>query len=72
MAQSKFEFTLKTELKYWQDQFWMVHNSVQILYLKFWVQIDELFQTEAKGKYFGNVTCDPGNGGKYNIIFNCT
>ena len=68
---SKFEFTVKGELTYWQDQFLIVHNSVQILYLKVLVQIDELFQTEAKEKYFGNLTCVPGIGGNYNIICNC-
>ena len=40
---SKFEFTVKGELTYWQDQFLIVHNSVQILYLKVLVQIDEPF-----------------------------
>ena len=40
---SEFEFTVKGELTYWQDQFLIVHNSVQILYLKVLVQIDESF-----------------------------
>ena len=31
---SRFEFTVKRELTNWQDQFLIVHNSVQILYLK--------------------------------------
>ena len=40
---SKFGFTVKGELTHWQDQFLIVHNSVEILYLKVLVQIDESF-----------------------------
>ena len=68
---SIFEFTVKGELTYWQDQFLIVHNSVQMLHLKVLVQIDESFPTEAKEKYFRNLTRVPGIGGNYNIICNC-
>ena len=42
-VQSKLEFTVEGELAYWQDQFLIVHNSVQILYLKVLVQIGKSF-----------------------------
>ena len=71
IVQSKFEFTIKGELTYLQDQFVIVHNSVQILYLTVLAQIDESFETEAKEKCLGNLTCVPYNGGNCNIIYNC-
>ena len=43
IVQSRFEFTVKGDLTCWQDQFLIVHNPAQILYLKVLVQVDESF-----------------------------